>query len=166
MGDCALRMSADVCVCVCVCSQVEISRNYSMSEWREDLKRYCRRAGAENKPCVFLFSDTQVQIAHDRFAIQACSFESSTCQATHACRCSHELHGSCSLRLCVCVCVTQIKMESFVEDINNLLNSGEVPNMFPHDERAGICEAVRGLATHTHTHTHTEENLFVVFMIR
>ncbi len=41
------------------------------------------------------------------------------------------------------VCSSQIKAESFVEDINNLLNSGEVPNMFPYDERAGICEAVR-----------------------
>ena len=29
----------------------------------------------------------------------------------------------------------QIKDEGFVEDINNLLNSGEVPNMFPADER-------------------------------
>jgi len=25
----------------------------------------------------------------------------------------------------------QIKQEAFVEDINNLLNSGEVPNMYP-----------------------------------
>ncbi|KAL3142804.1 hypothetical protein ABBQ38_003103 [Trebouxia sp. C0009 RCD-2024] len=30
---------------------------------------------------------------------------------------------------------TQIKNEAFVEDINNLLNSGEVPNMFPTDEK-------------------------------
>jgi hypothetical protein len=30
---------------------------------------------------------------------------------------------------------TQIKDEAFVEDINNILNSGEVPNMFPNDER-------------------------------
>lgn len=38
---------------------------------------------------------------------------------------------------------TQIKEESFVEDINNLLNAGEVPNMFPQDERMTILEAVR-----------------------
>eukprot|EP00983_Pelagomonas_calceolata_P100998 1158641-Pelagomonas_calceolata.AAC.2 len=37
----------------------------------------------------------------------------------------------------------QIKEESFVEDINNLLNAGEVPNMFPSDERMAILEAVR-----------------------
>ena len=30
-----------------------------------------------------------------------------------------------------------------MEDINNLLNSGEVPNMFPSDERVQILEAVR-----------------------
>jgi dynein heavy chain len=36
----------------------------------------------------------------------------------------------------------QIKAESFVEDINNLLNSGEVPNMFPYDERTTISEIV------------------------
>ena len=28
---------------------------------------------------------------------------------------------------------TQIKDESFVEDINNVLNTGEVPNLFPQD---------------------------------
>jgi hypothetical protein len=30
---------------------------------------------------------------------------------------------------------SQIADESFLEDINNILNSGEVPNMFPSDER-------------------------------
>eukprot|EP00798_Chlamydomonas_sp_ICE-L_P012762 gene12762-16013_t len=35
---------------------------------------------------------------------------------------------------------TQIKDEGFVEDINNILNSGEVPNMFPMDERMTIME--------------------------
>ncbi len=49
-----------------------------------------RKAGADFKPVVFLFSDTQ------------------------------------------------IKDESFLEDINNILNSGEVPNMFPQDERMQV----------------------------
>ena len=38
---------------------------------------------------------------------------------------------------------TQIKMEAFVEDLNNLLNTGEIPNLFPYDERASIFEVVR-----------------------
>ena len=33
---------------------------------------------------------------------------------------------------------TQIKDEGFVEDINNILNSGEVPNMFPQDEKMQV----------------------------
>ncbi|KAM9235850.1 LOW QUALITY PROTEIN: dynein axonemal heavy chain 7 [Leptosomus discolor] len=35
---------------------------------------------------------------------------------------------------------TQIKKESFLEDINNLLNAGEVPNLFVVDEKQEICE--------------------------
>jgi dynein heavy chain len=35
---------------------------------------------------------------------------------------------------------TQIVKESFLEDINNLLNSGEIPNLFPQDEKAAICD--------------------------
>ncbi|CAF1153972.1 unnamed protein product [Rotaria magnacalcarata] len=42
-------------------------------------------------------------------------------------------------------CDTQIKDESFLEDINNLLNSGEVPNLFPADEKAEIIDKMRAL---------------------
>uniref|UniRef100_A0A8D0LD43 Dynein axonemal heavy chain 7 n=1 Tax=Sphenodon punctatus TaxID=8508 RepID=A0A8D0LD43_SPHPU len=37
----------------------------------------------------------------------------------------------------------QIKKESFLEDINNLLNAGEVPNLFAVDEKQEICEKMR-----------------------
>ena len=39
----------------------------------------------------------------------------------------------------------KIKEESFLEDVNNLLNSGEVPNIFPNDEKAEIVEKMRGI---------------------
>lgn len=38
---------------------------------------------------------------------------------------------------------TQIKEEIFLEDISNLLNSGEVPNLFTTDEKTEICEQMR-----------------------
>ncbi|XP_078000357.1 dynein axonemal heavy chain 1-like isoform X2 [Glandiceps talaboti] len=68
------------------CFQIELSKNYGIPEWREDLKTIMLKAGLENKSIVFLFSDTQ------------------------------------------------IKSESFLEDINNILNSGDVPNIYSFDE--------------------------------
>jgi len=41
---------------------------------------------------------------------------------------------------------SQIKEEGFLEDINNILNTGEVPNLFPSDEKADVCELVRPAA--------------------
>ncbi|KAJ8410629.1 hypothetical protein AAFF_G00195330 [Aldrovandia affinis] len=40
---------------------------------------------------------------------------------------------------------TQIKLESFLEDVSNLLNTGEVPNLFAVDEKVEICERMRVL---------------------
>ena len=37
----------------------------------------------------------------------------------------------------------QIKEEGFLEDVNNLLNSGEVPNLYPVDEKQEIIEKMR-----------------------
>jgi dynein heavy chain len=78
--------------------QIELARGYGVNEFHEDLKRLLMQAGAENKPTVFLFNDTQI-----------------------------------------------IK-ESFLEDINNILNAGEVPDLFAADEMGKIREAVRPLA--------------------
>lgn len=34
----------------------------------------------------------------------------------------------------------KIKLETFLEDVNHILSSGEVPNLFTTDEKAEICE--------------------------
>ncbi|VVC38387.1 Dynein heavy chain, domain-2,Dynein heavy chain domain,Dynein heavy chain, P-loop containing D4 domain,P- [Cinara cedri] len=38
---------------------------------------------------------------------------------------------------------SEIKMEAMVEDINNLLNSGEIPNLYPVDEKIELCDKIR-----------------------
>ncbi|XP_061847983.1 dynein axonemal heavy chain 3 [Colius striatus] len=43
-------------------------------------------------------------------------------------------------------CDNQIKDEAFVEDINMLLNTGDVPNIFATDEKADIVEKMQGAA--------------------
>jgi len=41
---------------------------------------------------------------------------------------------------------SSIKEEAFLEDINNILNTGEVPNIFPPDEKAVIQDSLRKIA--------------------
>ena len=62
--------------------QVEATKHHRQTESREDIKSLYRQAGADNKPTVFLFNDTQVV------------------------------------------------EEGFLEDVNNILSSGEVPNLY------------------------------------
>jgi hypothetical protein len=40
-----------------------------------------------------------------------------------------------------------VRGQGFLEDINNVLNTGEVPNLFPHDEREKILQDVRPVVT-------------------
>ena len=39
--------------------------------------------------------------------------------------------------------LTQIKSESFLEDLNNILNAGDVPNIFAQDELDSIFMAMK-----------------------
>ncbi|GMH99793.1 hypothetical protein TrVE_jg2105 [Triparma verrucosa] len=40
--------------------QIEISKSYTMVEWREDIKVMMNKTGVENKQVVFLYDDTQI----------------------------------------------------------------------------------------------------------
>ena len=40
--------------------QIEVTKNYGVPEFREELKVLYFKAGVENKPTSFLFNDTQV----------------------------------------------------------------------------------------------------------
>ncbi|CAL8305136.1 unnamed protein product [Lota lota] len=78
--------------------QIELTKNYSLSDWRDSLKKVMLKTGVEGRSLVFLFGDSQM------------------------------------------------KDEAMVEDINMLLNTGDVPNMFPADERADIIDKAQGIA--------------------
>ncbi|XP_060776842.1 dynein axonemal heavy chain 3 [Neoarius graeffei] len=78
--------------------QIELTKNYGRSEWRDDLKRVMTKAGVEGKRTSFLLGDGQM------------------------------------------------KDEMFVEDVNTLLNTGDVPNMFAQDERAEIMDNMQSIA--------------------
>ncbi|OUM67642.1 hypothetical protein PIROE2DRAFT_4933 [Piromyces sp. E2] len=62
---------------------------------------------------------------------------------------------------------SQVKEESFLEDINNLLNTGEVPNIFPADEKAAVCEQVRNEMTKVNPKFNANQNtLYNIFVNR
>ena len=45
------------------CFQIELTRGYDYSAFREDLKKLYHYAGVKGENTVFLFSDTQVNIS-------------------------------------------------------------------------------------------------------
>ena len=77
---------------------IEITKNYKEPQFKDDLKKVLKIAGAKNNPIVFIFSDTQ------------------------------------------------IVKETFLEDINNILNTGEVPNLWAREDLEEISNDLRGLA--------------------
>ena len=61
----------------------------------------------------------------------------------------------------------QLKNELFLEDINNILNLGEVPNIFTPEEKAEVVENMRTLESQLDKSLHTEggsQELFDLFI--
>ncbi|CRK98972.1 CLUMA_CG011958, isoform A [Clunio marinus] len=75
--------------------QPEITKNYGLNEFRDDLKIMLKEAGGLGKDTVFLFTEGQM------------------------------------------------KMEEFLQDIDCLLNLGEVPNIYQIEEKQELLEMVR-----------------------
>lgn len=42
--------------------QIEISKNYNMNEWRDDVRRLLRQTGDAGISTVFLFGDHQIKV--------------------------------------------------------------------------------------------------------
>ncbi|KAK4887372.1 hypothetical protein RN001_003643 [Aquatica leii] len=97
-----------------ICFQIELTKTYGNSEWREDVKTLMLKAGLYKRETVFLFSDTQ------------------------------------------------IKSESFLEDLNNVLNSGDVPNIYQIEELDKIFQGMKGIVTEMGLAA-TKSNLFSVY---
>lgn len=106
-------------MCEYVIHQIEITKTYGPSEWRDDLKNLLLRVGCDGKPTVFIFGDHQ------------------------------------------------IKDESFIEDINMVLNTADVPNLYAMEEKAEIMDKMTSVAREasggrkTETTPMTLYNLFI-----
>ena len=100
------------------CFQIELAKGYGVTEWREDIKKVMMNAGLKDNPIVFLFSGDyhwdylNLIVVHDIFVLFFFHFTIFTHMVSD----------------------TQIKEESFLEDINNILNSGDVPKIYAQDE--------------------------------
>ncbi|NXX67841.1 DYH1 protein, partial [Spizella passerina] len=99
------------------CFQIELSKNYGMTEWRDDVRKIMMKAGLESLPKTFLFVDTQ------------------------------------------------IKSESFLEDINNLLNSGDIPNIYSPEEEDQIMTAMKPIVRDLGQQP-TKANLMAAYVAR
>lgn len=75
--------------------QIEISRVYGQSEWRDDIRRMLMKAGIVGKPLAFLLADNQIMY------------------------------------------------EGMVEDVNMLLNTGDIPNLYGMDEKVEILDKMQ-----------------------
>lgn len=61
---------------------------------------------------------------------------------------------------------TQIIQEDFLEDVNNILNSGEVPNLFESDEYEKLMVAARQPATDAKHHDLSRDGIYHFFIGR
>ena len=96
-----------------------------------------KKAGLNNNPIVFLFSDTQVR------------------------HIDHTLY----VPLSILVYSNQIKSESFLEDINGILNSGDVPNIYAIEDLDTIYNDMKPFVMDAGIQP-TKSNLFSVYTKR
>ncbi|KRX05785.1 P-loop containing nucleoside triphosphate hydrolase [Pseudocohnilembus persalinus] len=75
--------------------QVEMTKSYTKENWVEDMQKVLISAGADNKECVFIISDSQIQ------------------------------------------------QPFILEDINNLLNSGDIPSLFAQEDFVPLIDRIR-----------------------
>jgi dynein heavy chain len=80
-----------------MCFQIQLTKAYSINEWREDMRKLTTQVGGLGKETTFLITDVQ------------------------------------------------IKETAFLEDINNLLNAGEIPNLYDAETKPELIEHVRKL---------------------
>lgn len=99
------------------CFQVEIVKGYGMTEWRDDVKKCLLKAGTEDCPVVFLFSDVQ------------------------------------------------IVDETMLEDINGILNSGDVPNLYGPEDMDQIVNTCR-IDCQKKQLPPTKSNIFAQYLTR
>ena len=117
------------------CIQVELSKTYGVQEWREDLKTVLLPAGLYGKDAVFLFSDAQVWVRSN----------------VHL-----EIWNGRFF---------QIKSETFLEDLNSVLNSGDVPNIYTPDELDKIYKNMKGYVLELGLPA-TKSNMYSIFQKR
>ncbi|KAL0978572.1 hypothetical protein UPYG_G00172390 [Umbra pygmaea] len=95
--------------------QIELTKKYGLTEWREDIKSIMLKAGLQNVQITFLFVDTQIM------------------------------------------------SEAFLEDVNNILNSGDVPNLYTVDEQEHILTAMKHVVSNQQS---TKANLMAAYIRR
>ena len=114
--------------------RVNVTHDYGVQKFEQDLKKAVLAAGIDAKHTVFLLKDAQVCSMVWDLPFVGSSLGPPKCS----------LHLSLfSSPLTFVVAGSQILEEAMLEDINCLLGSGEVPNLFTPDEEADIVVRVR-----------------------
>ena len=116
-----------------LCFQIELTRGYDYSAFREDLKKLYNSAGVEGKNTVFLFTDTQVDniwyfaVFPNLYSYLICNGSTLHSYFYSVDQKIGKLFNLFSFLFFPFPSVfLQIVVEEFLEDINNILNSGEV----------------------------------------